>query len=203
MMVVQREISGSPAALHQWATAGRATAATWTFRFDSRILSQSFFDKAADALQKFGQHASEVALGRTAALASIVEALTPHYGHYVSPVRFNTNMIKINLLDKAGVRKELSEKTMMLHGMLALTAKLRSQWPMHGHGRPEDEEEGVYGCAQTTFAGARACLTVIAAASILLEMTGPEQKAQANKFLAKDREAELGKALADAVKKLC
>jgi cell division protein ZapA (FtsZ GTPase activity inhibitor) len=46
-------------------------------------------------------------------------------------------------------------------------------------------------------------LTVIAAANILFELSGAQQKAAAIKFLEKDREAEIGKALAEAVKKLC
>ena len=133
----------------------------------------------------------------TTKLAAGVEALTPHCTHYVSATKFNASMIKANLLAKASMRKELTDTAVQLHNMLTLTCRLRDLWQQVGSNSREEDDGNAAALehAQTTFAAARTSLTVIAAANILFELSGAQQKAQAIKFLAKDREGEIGKAL--------
>jgi hypothetical protein len=202
MLTIGREVEISNAVLSRFA---EARSEPIPFNFGDGILTKAFFEKAKTQLQQYGAHVAKHVLQVTTKLAAGVEALTPHYTHYVSATKFNPSMIKANLLAKASMRKELTDTAVQLHNMLTLTCRLRDLWKQ-GASNCEDDVEGETGSlehAHATFAAARTSLTVIAAANILFELSGAQQKAAAIKFLEKDREAEIGKALAEAVKKLC
>ena len=172
------------------------TSASFLWKFEAKTL-QTWFDMARTAFQAQVGLVYKNCVQLALALAKQTEDATPRYAHMFQK-KINVALAKKVLLNTPN-RKVLSERTIALHGRLALAVFVRTEWavvmptailrPSTGGAEeddPEDEDPDLE-TVKTTFNAAKAACSVTAACSVLYEHTGPKQQAEKAKLLSRAR----------------
>lgn len=152
----------------------------------------AWFAGLGDTLPQWGEFLADVAIARMSTLAGELQKVTPVYAHYITDTSVKDAMVKRSLLDSK-VRGPLAKTTIALHKAMALATSVRAEWGVSPDAKRGEAADPEYECARLAFEAGKAALSVIAACSVVFEMS-PNRVAEAE-ALTRVARPEIPKAL--------
>jgi len=138
-------------------------------------------------------------VGSVAALSVEVAKCTPKVDHIVGTDSFNSKLARSSLLGWPS-RKQLNDKAILLFHGIADCGRLHAQWALSPDLETDEDVNADFKSARSVFTSARQAMMAIAAANILLELSGEERAAKAEDLLNRKR-AELPEILIKELEK--
>lgn len=162
--------------------------------------AKSWFEAANVAARSASRLILSKLVASTTVLARELAAATPPTAHIVSDELWNARLAKQQLLGWPS-RDSLNTKSLGLFHMLGDCSRVHASWGVSPELASDPEYEDDLASARAVFAAAKSAVLTIAAANVVLEMSGQAQKDKAME-LVRAQNSQVPKALMNELMKL-